>query len=106
MSCSLGTPPFPWQKFPMTKENFLYACCRKRPVDASASEFDSAMRDVFQILMNVSRECLLKFMDESDFEFAEYICESMVFLGSSNLQSITSDDTILSLYLQQVISPT
>ncbi|KAK4850574.1 hypothetical protein QYF36_007942 [Acer negundo] len=84
-------------------EFFKLISPRKRPVDASASEFDSALRDVFQILMNVSRECLLKFMDESDFEFAEYICESMVFLGSSNLQSITGDDTILSLYLQQML---
>ncbi|KAK1581941.1 hypothetical protein Q3G72_010413 [Acer saccharum] len=84
-------------------EFFKLISPRKRPVDSSASEFDSAMRDVFQILMNVSGECLLKFMDESDFEFAEYICESMVFLGSSNLQSITGDDTVLSLYLQQML---
>ena len=59
--------------------------------------------------MNVSRDFLYKstssgvVIDESEFEFAEYICESMVSLGSSNLQCITGDSTILSHYLQQVI---
>jgi exportin-5 len=84
--------------------------CRKRPADASASEFDSAMRNIFQIMMNVSRDILYKtvssagVMDESEFEFAEYICESMVSLGSFNFQCISGDNTILSLYLQQVIA--
>ncbi|KAH7571973.1 hypothetical protein JRO89_XS04G0177000 [Xanthoceras sorbifolium] len=91
-------------------EFFKLVSPRKRPVDdASASEFDSAMRDVFQILMNVSREFLVRSgtnagaMDESEFECAEYICESMVLLGSSNLQCIAGDDSILSLYLQQML---
>lgn len=67
------------------------------------------MSNIFQILMNVSREFLHRssssagVIDESEFEFAEYICESMVSLGSSNLQSIAGDSTILPLYLQQVI---
>lgn len=83
---------------------------RKRPVDATASEFDSAMSNIFQIMMNVSREFLYKtgssagVMNESEFEFAEYICESMVSLGSSNLLCISGDSTTLSLYLQQVIT--
>ncbi|KAF5952329.1 hypothetical protein HYC85_010273 [Camellia sinensis] len=81
----------------------------KRPVDDSASEFDSAMSNIFQILMKVSGEFLLRSsssvgaIDESEFEFAEYICESMVSLGSSNLQCITGDSTILSFYLQQML---
>lgn len=60
--------------------------------------------------MNISREFLLKsgsstgVIDESEYEFAEYICESMVSLGSSNLQCISSDSSILSLYLQQVVT--
>lgn len=59
--------------------------------------------------MNVSRDFLYKstssgvVIDESEFEFAEYICESMVSLGSSNLQCIIGDSTILSHYLQQVM---
>lgn len=85
--------------------------CRKRPFDASSStsEFDSAMRNVFQILMNVSGEFLHRsgtnagVIDESEFEFAEYICESMVSLGSTNLQCIAGDDAKLAIYLQQVI---
>ena len=68
------------------------------------------MRNIFQIMMNVSRDILYKtgssagVMDESEFEFAEYICESMVSLGSFNFQCISGDNTILSLYLQQVIA--
>ncbi|RVW17438.1 Protein HASTY 1 [Vitis vinifera] len=88
-------------------EFFKLVSSRKRPVDSSSSEFDSAMSNIFQILMNVSRDFLYKstssgvVIDESEFEFAEYICESMVSLGSSNLQCITGDSTILSHYLQQ-----
>ena len=84
--------------------------CRKRPADDSASEFDSAMSNISKILMNVSRDFLFRsssnagVIDENELEFAEYICESMVSLGSSNLQSITWDSTMLSVYLQQVTS--
>ncbi|KAI8534983.1 hypothetical protein RHMOL_Rhmol10G0139300 [Rhododendron molle] len=88
-------------------EFFKLVSSRKRPVDDSASEFDSTMRNIFQILMNVSGDFLIRSSsnvggtDESEFEFAEYICESMVSLGSSNLQCITEDSTTLSLYVQQ-----
>ncbi|GFY92003.1 ARM repeat superfamily protein [Actinidia rufa] len=81
----------------------------KRPADDSASEFDSAMSNICQILMNVSRDFLFRsssstgVIDENELEFAEYICESMVSLGSSNLQSITGDSTMLSVYLQQML---
>ncbi|KAH9754455.1 protein HASTY 1 [Citrus sinensis] len=81
----------------------------KGPADASASEFESAMHDVFQILMKVSGEFLYRSgtsagaIDESEFEFAEYICESMVSLGTSNLHCIAREDTILSMYLQQML---
>lgn len=90
-------------------EFFKLVSPRKRPADASASEFESAMRDVFQILMKVSGEFLYRSgtnagaIDESEFEFAEYICESMVSLGTSNLYCIEREDTILSMYLQQML---
>ncbi|XVE89810.1 hypothetical protein DITRI_Ditri20bG0024300 [Diplodiscus trichospermus] len=90
-------------------EFFKLVSPRKRPADDSASEFDSAMRSIFQILMNVSRELLVRSssaggdIDESDYEFAEYVCESMVSLGSSNLQCIVGDSATLSLYLQQML---
>ncbi|KAF2298552.1 hypothetical protein GH714_024089 [Hevea brasiliensis] len=90
-------------------EFFRLVSPRKRPVDASASEFDSAMSNIFQILMNISREFLYKsgssagVRDESEYEFAEYICESLVSLGSSNLQCISGDSSILTLYLQQML---
>ncbi|XVF42101.1 hypothetical protein PTKIN_Ptkin01aG0333100 [Pterospermum kingtungense] len=90
-------------------EFFKLVSPRKRPADDSASEFDSAMSSIFQILMNVSREFLVRSsstgaaIDESDFEFAEYVCESMVSLGTSNLQCIVGENSTLSLYLQQMV---
>ncbi|XP_024952005.2 protein HASTY 1 isoform X1 [Citrus sinensis] len=90
-------------------EFFKLVSPRKGPADASASEFESAMHDVFQILMKVSGEFLYRSgtsagaIDESEFEFAEYICESMVSLGTSNLHCIVREDTILSMYLQQML---
>lgn len=82
--------------------------CRKRHADTSTPEFDSAMSTVFHILMNASKELLHSSgvnagaIDESNIEFAECLCESMVFLGSTNLQCIMGDSTALPLYLQQV----
>ena len=78
--------------------------CRKRHVDTSTPEFDSAMSTVFQILMNASKDLLYSsgIIDETNIEFAEYLCESLVFLGSTNLQCIIGDNTALALYLQQV----
>lgn len=90
-------------------EFFKLVSPRKRPIDASASEFDQAMNSIFQTLMNVSREFLYKSgsgpgsIDESEYEFAEYICESMVSLGSCNLQSIAGDSAVLPLYLEQML---
>ncbi|XVF57317.1 hypothetical protein PTKIN_Ptkin06aG0195500 [Pterospermum kingtungense] len=90
-------------------EFFKLVSPRKRPADDSASEFDSAMSSIFQILMNVSGEFLVRSsslggaIDEGDFEFAEYVCESMVSLGSSNLQCIAGDSAAFSLYLQQML---
>ncbi|KAK8546003.1 hypothetical protein V6N13_067243 [Hibiscus sabdariffa] len=90
-------------------EFFKLVSPRKRPADDSASDFDSAMRNIFQILMNVSGEFLVRStsagaaIDENDYEFAEYVCESMVSLGSSNLQCILGDSTTFSLYIQQML---
>ncbi|XP_058738613.1 protein HASTY 1-like [Vicia villosa] len=88
---------------------FKLVSSRKRSVDASASEIDQVMRDIFQLLMNISREFLYKSgtdpgsIDEGEYEFAESVCESMVSLGSFNLQSIAGDSAILSLYLEQML---
>lgn len=80
--------------------------CRKRPID-DATDFDTAMKVVSETLMNVSKDFLNKsssvVSNESEFEFAEYICESLVSLGSTNLQCLTADSTSLSCYLQQVM---
>lgn len=59
--------------------------------------------------MNVSRDILyrssshISSFDESEFEFAECICESMVSLGSTNLQYIAGNSDLLPFYIQQVI---
>ncbi|XP_030467038.1 protein HASTY 1 isoform X3 [Syzygium oleosum] len=90
-------------------EFFKLVSPRKRPVDSSAPEFDAAMSNIFQILMNVSREFLYRstsnpgIIEENEFEFYEYICESMVSLGSSNLPCIAGESTVLCLYLQQML---
>ncbi|GAB4835901.1 hypothetical protein Ancab_000820 [Ancistrocladus abbreviatus] len=88
-------------------EFFKLVSPRKRPADESASEFDSAMGNIFQIMMNVSRDFLYKSsssaVDDGEVEFAEYICESMVSLGSTNLQCISVDGNILSVYLHQML---
>lgn len=79
--------------------------CRKRPVD-DPSDFDTAMRSILETLMNASKDFLNKSgsaVNESDVEFAEYICESLVSLGSTNLLCLAVDSTSLSIYLQQVM---
>lgn len=87
-------------------EFFKLVAPRKRPVD-DASDFDTAMRSVFEILMNAGKDFLNKsssaISNENEFEFAEYICESLVSLGSTNLQCIAADSTTLSFYLQQML---
>lgn len=89
-------------------EFFKLVSARKRPADAS-SEFDSAVSNIFQIMMNVSGDLLYKSsttggaVDDSELEFAELICESMVSLGSNNLQCISGDANVLSVYLQQML---
>ncbi|KAM1353912.1 protein HASTY 1-like isoform X2 [Malus sylvestris] len=91
-------------------EFFKLVSQRKRPIDdTSAPEFDSAISNIFQILMNVSKEFLYisssgtGVIDESNIEFVEYICESMVSLGSTNLQCIAGDSIVLPLYVQQML---
>ncbi|KAL8545620.1 hypothetical protein ACS0TY_005666 [Phlomoides rotata] len=88
-------------------EFFKLVASRKRPVD-DASDFDSAMRSVFEILMNATKDFFYKSSssagrNESEFEFAEYICESLVSLGSTNMLCIAADSTALTLYLQQML---
>lgn len=87
-------------------EFFKLVAPRKRPVD-DASNFDTAMRSIFEILMNASKDILNKsssaISNESELEFAEYICESLVSLGTTNLQCIAADSTTLSFYLQQML---
>ncbi|KAI3942418.1 hypothetical protein MKW98_013070 [Papaver atlanticum] len=89
-------------------EFFKLVCARKKPADAT-SEFDSAMSSIFRILMNVSSDFLSRSgsnyggIDKSEFEFAEVICESMVSLGTLNLQCISVDNTMFPHYLQQML---
>jgi exportin-5 len=90
-------------------EVFKLVCSRKRPSDASTAEFDSAISNLFQILTNASREFLCRssssssVIDDNDYDFAVCMCESMASLGSTNLQSISSDGGVMAVYLQQVL---
>ncbi|KAK9062295.1 hypothetical protein SSX86_019481 [Deinandra increscens subsp. villosa] len=89
-------------------EFFKLVSSRKRPADAD-SDYDSAISNILLILMNVSTDFLnisesgSGIMNDNDFEFAECICESLVSLGSTNLQCITGDIEILSRYLQKMM---
>ncbi|CAN1761247.1 Protein HASTY 1 [Linum perenne] len=90
-------------------EFFKLVSSRKRTLDASVSEFNSAISSIFQILMNVSRDFLYKSsstaaaVDENEIEFAEYICESMVALGSTSLRCVSGNSSMVSIYLQQML---
>ncbi|XP_038889446.1 protein HASTY 1 [Benincasa hispida] len=90
-------------------EFFKLVSARKRSPDATTTEYDSAMRNIFEILMNISREFFIRgppssgVVDESESEFMECICESLVSMGSSNLHCISGDSTLLPLYLQQML---
>ncbi|KQK04284.1 protein HASTY 1 isoform X2 [Brachypodium distachyon] len=90
-------------------EFFKIICQRKRPVDVAISEYDAAMSNIFQVLMSVSQEFLTKSrmqpsaIDDSEYEFAVCICETMVALGSSNMQCILADGARTSHFLQQML---
>lgn len=90
-------------------EFFKLVSARKRSPDTNSTEYDSAMRNIFEILMNISREFFIRgppnsgLADESESEFMECICESLVSMGSSNLQCISGDSILLPLYLQQML---
>ncbi|TKW14395.1 hypothetical protein SEVIR_5G164800v4 [Setaria viridis] len=90
-------------------EFFKVICQRKRPVDVAVSEYDAAMCNIFQVLMNISQQFLTRpgmqpsSIDESEYEFATCVCETMVALGSSNMQCILADGARTFQFLQQML---
>ncbi|MQM03444.1 hypothetical protein Taro_036230, partial [Colocasia esculenta] len=90
-------------------EFFKFVCQRKRPIDDSTCDFDSAMSNIFQVLMNVSRDFFYKSssnsagIDDSEVEFAECLCECLVALGSSFMQCIGGDANMLCQYIKQML---
>ncbi|KAI5006841.1 hypothetical protein ZWY2020_041221 [Hordeum vulgare] len=90
-------------------EFFKIVCQRKRPADVAVCEYDAAMSNIFQVLMNISQEFLTKSrmqptaIDESEYEFGVCICETVVALGSSNMQCILVDGARTSHFLQQML---
>lgn len=88
---------------------FKLVSVRKRPIDASTSEYDSAMTSIIQIMMNVSKDFLQRStsataaIDRTELEFAEAVCEIMGSVGSSNFHCISGNNDILPLYLQQML---
>ena len=83
-------------------------CLRKRPVDVAVAEYDAAICNIFQVLMNISQQFLTRSgmqpssIDESEYEFAMCVCETMVALGSSNMQCILADGARTFQFLKQV----
>ncbi|KAK3164357.1 hypothetical protein QOZ80_1AG0016540 [Eleusine coracana subsp. coracana] len=90
-------------------EFFKVICQRKRPVDVAVAEYDAAMSNIFQVLMNISQQFLTRSgtqpsaIDESEYEFAACICETMVALGSSNMQCILTDGSRTFQFLKQML---
>ncbi|KAL5222580.1 hypothetical protein ABZP36_027293 [Zizania latifolia] len=90
-------------------EFFKVICQRKRPADVAVMEYDAAMGNIFQLLMKISQDFLVRSrmqpsaIDESEYEFAMCICETMVALGSSNMQCILADGTRTLHFLQQML---
>ncbi|GJN31906.1 hypothetical protein PR202_gb20361 [Eleusine coracana subsp. coracana] len=90
-------------------EFFKVICQRKRPVDVAVAEYDAAMSNIFQVLMNISQQVLTRSgtqpsaIDESEYEFAACICETMVALGSSNMQCILTDGSRTFQFLKQML---
>ncbi|XP_051209723.1 protein HASTY 1 isoform X3 [Lolium perenne] len=89
-------------------EFFKVICQRRRPVDVAICEYDAAMSNIFQVLMTSSQEFLTKSrmqpsaIDENEYEFAVCVCETVVALGSSNMQCILADGARTSQFLQQL----
>ena len=83
-------------------------CLRKRPVDVAVAEYDAAICNIFQVLMNISQQFLTRSgmqpssIDESEYEFATCVCETVVALGSSNMQCILADGARTFQFLKQV----
>uniref|UniRef100_A0A0D9V0Y3 Uncharacterized protein n=1 Tax=Leersia perrieri TaxID=77586 RepID=A0A0D9V0Y3_9ORYZ len=81
----------------------------KRPLDVAITEYDAAMSNIFQVLMNISQDFLLRSkmqpsaIDDCEYEFAMCICEAMVSLGSSNMQCILADVARTLHFLQQML---
>lgn len=73
-------------------------------------EYDAAMSNIFQLLMNIAQDFLVRskmqpnVIDDNEYEFAMCICETMVALGSSNMQCILADVARTLHFLQQVRS--
>ncbi|PKA60395.1 Protein HASTY 1 [Apostasia shenzhenica] len=90
-------------------EFFKLLSQRKRPHDATASEFDFVMANIFQILMHISGDFLSKYgtniviSDENELEFAERTCESMTALGSLHMQCIALDGWKSSQFLNLML---
>ncbi|XP_062198734.1 protein HASTY 1-like isoform X2 [Phragmites australis] len=90
-------------------EFFKVICQRKRPVDVAVAEYDATMCNIFQVLMNTSQQFLTRSkmqpsaIDESEYEFATCVCETMVALGSSNMQCILADGATTFHFLQQML---
>jgi exportin-5 len=78
-------------------------------LDVAIVEYDAAMSNIFQLLMNIAQDFLVRskmqpnVIDVNEYEFAMCICETMVALGSSNMQCILADVARTLHFLQQML---
>jgi len=78
-------------------------------VDVAVAEYDAAICNIFQVLMNISQQFLTRSgmqpssIDESEYEFETCVCETMVALGSSNMQCILADGARTFQFLKQML---
>ncbi|CAN6372154.1 unnamed protein product [Urochloa humidicola] len=87
---------------------FKVVCQRRRPLYAT-EDYDATMSLIFWILMGISKDSLTtsknhsSFLDESRLEFAGWICECLVAMGSFNMQFIIKDGNRATHFFRQML---
>ncbi|KAI5071083.1 hypothetical protein GOP47_0013334 [Adiantum capillus-veneris] len=78
---------------------------RKRPLDESAATFDATIRRIFEVLSQASRalQSAPAATKEDDSEFAEYVAEALVAIGSQHLQCFVGLQEHITAFLQLML---
>ncbi|MCO5593899.1 hypothetical protein L7F22_047918 [Adiantum nelumboides] len=78
---------------------------RKRPLDESTTTFDAAIRRIFELLLQASRalQSSSAATKEDDSEFAEYVAEALVAIGSQHFQCFIGLQEHITAFLQLML---